>query len=95
MQTTFQFEADNRGVSRRMQNKIKAGVYDWERGGYPPVESESFWEWCGKNSFCRKLRNCLIAGGAAYSAAKVNGSSELKAQAAGAIQCAAAVAITS
>lgn len=53
-QLTFQLEADNRGVSRQMQARIKRGIYDWERGGYPA--RDSFWKSCSRNTFCRKLR---------------------------------------
>lgn len=93
-QLVFQMEADARGVSRRMQYRIRRGICDWEVGGYVSLERESFWKWCGRTAICRKLRNCIINGGTAYLVAKYAGVTEDQAMFAAAATCAAAVATT-
>src|SRR4051794_30396531 len=73
------------------------GIYDWDRGGYPRATFP--WQrFCRRDELsavvCRKLRNCLIAGGVQYAASLAAGSNRNEAAILAAGACATAVATT-
>ena len=88
-QAVYNREAASRGVDARLRRRVRNGVYDWqrERSFRPGL--------CARHpEVCRAATACLIAGGAAYANARLDGASVGRSARSGAVACAAAVAAT-
>jgi hypothetical protein len=79
----LEIEMVTNGIAERNRKKIRSGIYDWARNGYV---SKSICDQIGQ-TWCRKARACIRAGGLAFVAARATGASWRNSMILGIVAC--------
>jgi hypothetical protein len=79
----LEIEMVTNGIAEKNRKKIRSGIYDWARNGYV---SKSICDKIGQ-TWCRKARACIRAGGLAFIAARATGASWRNSMILGIVAC--------